>query len=341
MSLLPTMVPTLENITYYQYDEEYEDDNCDKGNVINFGAFATPVIFCVVMVLSLFGNLLVLVILVKYENLKSITNCFIFNLALSDLMFTFGLPFWAHYHMDQWTLGDLTCKAVNFVFYAGFYSSVLFLTVMTLQRYRAVVHPLSDRGENRTRFALFLSLCVWAISLAAAVPATLRNKVQVHYNVVHCQYDDVGWKHAAVYQQNLFFFIAFGIMCFCYSRILKTILKSPTSKKIRTVKLIFVIVVVFLLGWAPYNIVIFLRSFAHLHPFNQCEVSVSLDYAFYVCRLIAFSHCCLNPVFYAFVGVKFRKHLQVIVHKISPPPHASLESQRTRMVVMPSQGSMY
>ncbi|XP_063056199.1 chemokine XC receptor 1-like [Engraulis encrasicolus] len=330
----------MENTSNYNYDTDYESDDCDKSDVIKFGAIATTLFFCVVMVLSLIGNLLVIVLLLKYENLKSITNCFIFNLALSDLMFTFGLPFWAYYHLDQWLLGDFTCKAVNFVFYAGFYSSVLFLTVMTLRRYRAVVHPLSDRGEKRTCFALSLSVCIWVVSFAAAMPATLRNTVQEYYKVIHCQYDDVNWKHAASFLQNVFFFLAFGIMCFCYSRILKTVLNSPTSKRIRTVKLIFVIVVVFVLGWAPYNIVIFLRTFADRYPFNECNVNINLDYAYYVCRLIAYSHCCLNPVFYAFVGVKFRKHLKVMAQKMTLP-QASVESQRTRMVIMPSQGSMY
>ncbi|XP_076135059.1 chemokine XC receptor 1-like [Alosa pseudoharengus] len=336
------MTTTTSSSPTYEYPDYYPDDGCSKADVIVFGAIATPIIFSLVTLLSLFGNLLVLLILIKYENLKSMTNGFIFNLALSDLMFTLGLPFWAYYHhVDQWTLGEVTCKVVNFVFYAGFYSSVLFLTVMSLQRYRAVVYPLSDRGENRTHFAVALSIFVWALSFAAALPATLRSNVQVHFNTSHCQYDDLDFKKAGEYQQNIFFFIAFVIMCFCYTRILQTVLKSPASKRIRTVKLIFVIVVVFLVGWAPYNIVIFLRSFSHLHPFDDCNVSIHLDYAFYICRLIAFSHCCLNPVFYAFVGVKFRKHLKVIVHKISPPPQASLESQRTRMVVMPSMGSMY
>ncbi|XP_062412981.1 chemokine XC receptor 1-like [Sardina pilchardus] len=325
----------------FEYDVEYDTDACIKTGVIEFGSIATPIIFCLVTLLSLFGNLLVLLILIKYENLKSMTNGFIFNLALSDLMFTLGLPFWAYYHIYQWTLGEVTCKVVNFVFYAGFYSSVLFLTVMSLQRYRAVVYPLSDRGENRTQFAVALSFLVWALSFAAALPATLRSRVQMHFDAYHCQYDSLEWKTAGEYQQNIFFFIAFVIMCFCYTRILQTVLKSPSSKRIKTVKLIFVIVVVFVVGWAPYNIVIFLRSFSHLYPFNDCAVSIHLDYAFYICRLIAFSHCCLNPVFYAFVGVKFRKHLKAIVHKISPPPQASLESQRTRMVVLPSMGSMY
>ncbi|XP_063067191.1 chemokine XC receptor 1-like [Engraulis encrasicolus] len=341
----------MENTTNFNYVTDYESDDCDKSNVVKFGAIATPVVFCVVTFLSLIGNLLVIIILLKYENLKSITNCFIFNLALSDLMFTFGLPFWAYYNSYQWLLGDFTCKAVNFVFYTGFYSSLLFLTVMTIQRYRAVVYPLSDRGEKRTCFALCLSVCIWVVSLAAALLSTLRSKVQKHYNIFYCHYDNIVWKRNAAYQQNAFFFLAFGIMCFCYSRILKTVLKSPTSKRIRTVKLIFVIVVVFVLGWAPYNIrrsvcslgdiVIFLKTFAHLPPLNECNVSINLDYAYYVSECVAYSHCCLNPVFYAFVGVKFRKHLTVIFQKIPRPPQASVEFQRTKMIVMPSQGSMY
>jgi len=99
-------------------------------------------------------------------------------------------------------------------------------------------------------------------------------------------------------------------------------LLRPTTqrRKNKTLKLIFTITVVFFVGWAPYNVVIFLKSL-YLWPQTSqttvdstalavmCEASQPLDYAFYVSRLLAFSHCCLNPVFYVFVGVKFRNHL--------------------------------
>ncbi|KAK3518417.1 hypothetical protein QTP70_000600 [Hemibagrus guttatus] len=58
------------------------------------------------VLLNLIGNILVLVTLAYYENVKSLTNIFILNLAVSDLLFTVGLPFWACYYIWGWTLGD-------------------------------------------------------------------------------------------------------------------------------------------------------------------------------------------------------------------------------------------
>lgn len=332
------------NITYdYDYDYDYKDEVCNKEGVVKFGSIATPAFFSVVTILSLAGNILVLVILAKYENLKSLTNIFILNLALSDLLFTFGLPFWAAYHIWGWTFGWLLCKTVTFVFYAGFYSSVLFLTIMTIHRYLAVVHPLSDHGSQRGCYGVTISLIIWAISFGSAVPALIFSSVQKNPHEgdhLHCEYSVPLWKKVSTYQQNVFFLAAFAVMAFCYVRILAAIFKSRSHMRNRTVKLIFSIVAVFFLGWAPYNVVIFLRLLTDhsVAPFNDCEVSMKLDYGFYVCRLIAFSHCCLNPVFYAFVGIKFRNHLKVILQEHCRR-QSTIDSQQIRAI--PSRGSMY
>uniref|UniRef100_A0A8C6UQF9 G-protein coupled receptors family 1 profile domain-containing protein n=1 Tax=Neogobius melanostomus TaxID=47308 RepID=A0A8C6UQF9_9GOBI len=114
----------------YDYVEDYGDEMCNTSNTVEFSKIFNPVFFSIVVALSVFGNTLVIIILIKYENLKSITNAFIFNLAISDLLFTTGLPFWIHYHRNgAWTLGEAACKLVNFVFYVGFYSSVIFCTL--------------------------------------------------------------------------------------------------------------------------------------------------------------------------------------------------------------------
>ncbi|XP_071200797.1 chemokine XC receptor 1-like [Salvelinus alpinus] len=332
-----------KNITYV---DEYTDEVCNKERVVKFGSIATPAFFSVVTILSLAGNILVLVILAKYENLKSLTNIFILNLALSDLVFTFGLPFWAAYHIWGWTFGWFLCKTVTFVFYAGFYSSVLFLTIMTIHRYLAVVHPLSDHGSQKGCYGVTVSLVIWAISFGSAVPALIFSSVQKNPHKedkhLHCEYSVLLWKKVSTHQQNVFFLAAFAIMGFCYVRILRTIFKSRSHTRNRTMNLIFSIVAVFFLGWAPYNVVIFLRLLTDysVAPFNDCEVSVKLDYAFYVCRLIAFSHCCLNPVFYAFVGIKFRNHLKVVLQKLCWR-QSTIDSQQIRATNVPSRESMY
>ncbi|KAJ8377018.1 hypothetical protein SKAU_G00075980 [Synaphobranchus kaupii] len=330
----------------YNYSDDYEDEICNKSKVVRFGAITTPIFFSAVIALSLVGNILVLAILALYETLRSLTNTFILNLALSDLVFTFGLPFWAYDHLWGWTLGEEACKAVNFVFYAGYYSSIVFLMMMTIHRYLAVVHPLSDFGTRRYCYGIIASIIIWIVSFLAATPSLLFTTVQKdphNPTVLYCTYDVITWKTASAFQQNVVFLLAFAVIAFCYVNILATILRSRSHSRHRTVKLIFTIVVVFFVGWAPYNMVIFLRSLTDLsvHPFNQCDISTGLDYGFYVCRLIAFSHCCLNPIFYVFVGVKFRTHLKMILRGFWQPQANGETYRRTSRLNSHSHGSMY
>ncbi|XDV46435.1 hypothetical protein PO909_014329 [Leuciscus waleckii] len=329
-----------EAVTPDYYDTDYVDEICRKDDVVKVGSILIPVFFSLVVVLSCIGNILVLVILALYESLKSLTNVFILNLALSDLLFTFGLPFWASYFIWGWTFGDIGCKAVKFLFYVGFYSSVLFLTLMTIQRYMAVVHPLSD-WEKCRGFSV-APFIVWILSGAVSLLGSCNSKVIPHLNSTYCEYDSVEMKSGIAYFQNAFFFFAFLIMGFCYGRMLQTITKSRTNKRHKSVRLIFCIALVFFIGWAPYNIVMFLKSLTDqkIHPFTDCTVSIRLDYAYYACRLLAFSHCCLNPVFYVFIGVKFRNHLKLILQKIFKKKQ-QLDFSQTRLAKNISQGSMY
>ncbi|XP_037642866.1 chemokine XC receptor 1-like [Sebastes umbrosus] len=297
------------------YSENYEDEMCNKTNVMRFGAIFTPVFFSMVVILSLFGNILVIVILVKYEELKSLTNAFILNLAVSDLFFTTGLPFWAYSHMYGWTLGEYACKLVNFVFYVGFYSSGILLILMTAHRYVAVMNPLSGIVSTTGSKSIITCVIIWAVSIFVSSPAFVFPKVEQN----HCGYPNSYWRLWGTYQQNILFILSSAVFIFCYSQIMCRLLRPTVQRRrSKTLKLIFTLMVVFFVGWAPYNIVIFLKSlYSWPEPpadsktvAKMCETSDPLDYALYISRLFAFSHCCLNPVFYVFVGIKFKNHLK-------------------------------
>ncbi|XP_024134167.1 chemokine (C motif) receptor 1a, duplicate 1 [Oryzias melastigma] len=330
----------------FSYGNDYEDEICEKDDVVKFGSLVTPVFFSVVIALSVTGNILVLVILALYESLKSLTNIFILNLAISDLVFTVGLPFWVYYHVRGWLLPEILCKIVNFVFYTGFYSSILCLTSMTIYRYMVVVCPLTDRCRPKLSTGIFLSFLMWTISIAGAMPSLLQTSItEIHLTDGHsagCEYSSEWWKNASTYQQNLFFVFAFAVMAFCYIQILQKIRRTRSRTKSRAVRLVFCIVTVFFVGWVPYNVVIFLRVLVPTLPkiSEDCDQSKELDYAFYVCRLVAFSHCCLNPVLYVFVGVKFRSHLKSILQK-GFKRESPVEEQQVKTQNFISQGSMY
>lgn len=307
---------------YYAEYNESEGQVCDKTSTMRFGVIITPLFFSIVVIFSLFGNILVIVILTKYENVKSLNNAFILNLAVSDLLFTAGLPFWANYHMYGWTLGERACQIVTYVFYVGFYSSGILLILMTVQRYVAVMNPLSNIVSPKGIYSVLASLVVWVVSVLVAIPAFIFTKV---LDQNHCQYESSYGSLWGIYQQNILFLVSSAVFIFCYSQIMCRLLR-PTAqrRKTKTLKLIFTLMVVFFLGWAPYNIVIFLQSF-DLRPkppadsrtlVRNCEKSKELDYALYITRFFAFSHCCLNPVFYVFVGVKYKNHLKKMLKSL-------------------------
>ncbi|XP_043989986.1 chemokine XC receptor 1-like [Gambusia affinis] len=309
------------------YTGDYEDQNCNQTSVIQFGVTLTVSFFSFVILFSLFGNILVLVILFKYENIKSITNTLILNLAVSDLFFTLGLPFWAYYYMYGWTLGEPACQVVNFIFYVGFYSSGLFLILMTIHRYIAVINPLSSIVSTTGPSGILTSFIIWVVSILAASPVFIYIKVKDDSSSQtfkkYCGYEDSFSSKLGIYEQNALFVLTAYVFLFCYSQIMYRLLR-PTARRRRnkTVKLIFILMVVFFFGWGPYNVVIFLRSLAYGNPptaFDDseikaaCEKHINMEYAFYITRLLAFSHCCLNPVFYVFAGVKFKTHLKKLL----------------------------
>ncbi|XP_076005417.1 chemokine XC receptor 1-like [Genypterus blacodes] len=316
---------TSDPTSYYDHNDysgstvyDYEDEVCKNDSISQVGAVFSVVLFSVVVILSLFGNVVVMVILAKYENLKSLTNAFILNLAVSDLIFTAGLPFWAYYYyMHEWTLGEYACKIVNFVFHVGFYSSGILLIVMTIHRYVAVVNPLSDLMSVKGSYSILASVLIWVVSVLAATPACIFTKV---HQEKHCEYRNSYWNLWGIYQQNILFVLTAVVFSFCYTQIIITLLR-PTAqrRKYKTLKVIFTLMLVFFMSWMPYNVVIFLRSLSSLHPTvadsatlqSSCEnYTKPLDAALYISRIFAFSQCCLNPVFYVFVGVKFKNHLK-------------------------------
>nr|UJZ92590.1 XC chemokine receptor 1-2 [Plecoglossus altivelis] len=317
----------LRNSTANYYSNDYEDEMHDP-NCAWLEKSTIQCLYWIVFVLSLFSNILVLVVLAKYENLRSLTNTLIMNLALSDLIFTVGLPFWAQYHKNGWEWSEPTCKAVSFMFCLGFYSSGFFLIVMTVQRYLAVIFPLSDILWTKSCYSLLVTVGIWALSVLAAMPALIFSQVLTEGIEMksHCGYMHPIKRAWGFYQENALFVVSFFVFSFCYGQILLRLLRpiaTKSQRRYRTVKLIFCLFVAFVVLWAPYNVLTFLRTLSfsqsqeheintvNLLSFNKYRAK--LDCLFYVFRFISCTHCCLNPVFYVFLGVKFKNHLKKIL----------------------------
>ncbi|KAK9980186.1 hypothetical protein ABG768_013569 [Culter alburnus] len=297
---------------------------CKKSNVIQFGAAFLPAFYYTNFLLSLVGNGLVLYIIYKYEKLTTITNIFLLNLVISDLIFAFSLPFWAVYHKSEWIFGSGLCKLVGSCYSIGFNSSILFLTLLTFDRYLAVVHAISAVQSRKKKYAFASSAIVWVLSILASIKDIVFYDVMKGQNGRLCEMTGyiqstlTKWELIGYYQQFLFFFLVpLVIVLYCYSRITIRVMSTRMVEKCRAVKLIFVIVFTFFICWTPYNVVILLKAIKiSFGDPNKC--SEALDYALYITRDFAYLYCCISPVFYTFLGKKFQRHFLKLLAKRLP-----------------------
>ncbi|XP_062373501.1 C-C chemokine receptor type 3-like [Sardina pilchardus] len=306
------------------YEEGVFVPLCPKTAVVDFSAKYLPPFFYINFIISVLGNGLVLYIIYRYEKLSTVTNIFLLNLVISDLLFACCLPFNAVYHASEWIFGRAMCKLVASLFSIGFYSSILFLTLMTFDRYLAVVHAITAAKQRRKAYAISSSVVVWVVSLASSVKELVLHDThsdeqygELCENVGYSQDTLTKWKLFGYYLQFfVFFLIPAAIVLYCYMRITVRVLSTRMREKCRAVKLIFVIVLTFFICWTPYNIVILLKALEESFS-TECP-SDSLDYALFITRNLAFLYCCISPLLYTFVGKKFQNHLRRMLARYFP-----------------------
>lgn len=253
------------------------------------------------------------------------TNILLLNLVLSSLIFMSSLPFNGVYmQLSNWIFGKVMCKIVGSVYYLGFYSSVLFLTLLTFDRHLAVVYSLGGSRVRNRSYAVASCVVVWAVSSLACVKQMILHTSFVNKidNKTYCQeypgsidYLDVEkLRVSGVYIQFILFFVfPLAVIIYCYTMIAITVISSKIVTKFKTVRLIFIIVLLFFVCWTPYNIVLL------MHNENaSCEEAKKRGYALHVTRNLAYIYFCISPIFYTFVGRKFQNYFRQMLVKRFP-----------------------
>lgn len=107
----------------------------------------------------------------RYTKMKTATNIYIFNLALADALATSTLPFQsAKYLMETWPFGELLCKAVLSIDYYNMFTSIFTLTMMSVDRYIAVCHPVKALDFRTPAKAKLINICIWVLASGVGVP---------------------------------------------------------------------------------------------------------------------------------------------------------------------------
>ncbi|XP_053477232.1 C-C chemokine receptor type 8-like [Ictalurus furcatus] len=298
--------------TEYDYSDVVSSQPCDYET---HASRILPVLYSLFFVVGFLGNMLVLWVILRGPQMKSMTDVSLLNLAIADLLLIFSLPFLTHYARDTWVFGRAMCTLVLSVYYIGFYSGIFFIVLMSIERYLAIVHAVFILRIRTKACGILASLVVWIIAIAASFPELLYLGVEETGTEVVCSaypknksHNDV--RSAAFFKMNILgMLIPLSIVGFCYPMVFRRLQTLRTPKKL-AIRLVAVVMVVFFCCWIPYNIAAFLKALELkliLPP--GCELSKTIQFMLQVTEAIAYSHSCLNPFLYVFVGQKFRRNL--------------------------------
>ncbi|XP_037376168.1 C-C chemokine receptor type 3 isoform X2 [Talpa occidentalis] len=309
----------MESTTSYDYENSMP---CEKVSIKELGAQFLPPLYSLVFVVGLLGNVIVVVILTKYRRLRIMSNIYLLNLAVSDLLILFTLPFWVHYvAWHTWVFGNGMCKFLSGLYYMGLYGEIFFIILLTIDRYLAIVHAVLALRARTVLFGIITSFITWGLAGLAALPEFIFYRSVKEFEETSCitiypMGQQVTWKRLQALRMNILgLVLPLLIMVVCYTGIIKTLLRCPSKKKYKAIRLIFVIMMVFFIFWTPYNLILLLSTYQDIFLKDNCEQNKQLDLAIQVTEVIAHTHCCVNPVIYAFVGERFRKYLRHFFHR--------------------------
>ncbi|VDO61410.1 unnamed protein product [Heligmosomoides polygyrus] len=139
---------------------------------LNYYNVLLSIVFFFVFTLSLMGNLLVIItILSKTHRTRSITNFYLLNLAVADLLRSVVcMPLTLLSEITRcWLLGPVMCKAIAFLQPVGVCASAYTLAVIAVERYYAICRPLQSRKWRTKKRALFTISLVWVFSFVCNI----------------------------------------------------------------------------------------------------------------------------------------------------------------------------
>nr|XP_021558606.1 C-X-C chemokine receptor type 2 [Neomonachus schauinslandi] len=286
---------------------------------LEINKYAVVVIYALIFMLNLLGNSLVIVVVLYSRISQSVTDVYLLNLAIADLLFALTLPLWAASKAKGWIFGTPLCKVVSLLKEVNFYSGILLLACISVDRYLAIVHATRTLTQKR-HWVKFICLGIWALSLILSLPIfVFRRAINPPYSSPVC-YEDMGANTTKLrivmraLPQTFGFLLPLVVMLFCYGLTLRTLFEAHMGQKHRAMRVIFAVVLVFLLCWLPYNLVLVADTLMRLRVIKEtCERRNDIGRALDATEILGFLHSCLNPFIYAFIGQKFHHGLLKIM----------------------------
>lgn len=283
-------------------------------------------LYLLLLVLAFVVDTAILFVFYRVKELRNVTNNLLCNMVVADLLFALQTPAEAlSIKYDEWIAGNALCKIHRFLLHAFYNVVIISLTIVSLERYHAICHPMRFKSLNIKSW--ILALVSWIAACILALPqvfvsSTIMSKDRLvcteerpdDYLVVFLCY------HVPLF--ILLYFIPLVILSFTFARVsskLRTVVQRFRSRsrfdicdamKMRRsiIRMLLVVVIVFAVCLTPLTIIELLHVtpvMDQFDPFGTLVVTV---------ETLAFSHALLNPLVSSFMSKEFRKAAKKAFH---------------------------
>ena len=282
----------------------------------------------VISLAAFIGNFLVTLTFLKTPSLRTSTNYYIVNMAISDILSScFNWLLYASEGMltskllITEPLASVLCKLGMYSRIVSQVVSVLSLVLIAVDRYIAIVFPLKTTLVDQRKVRLSLSMFTWIVPIALGCPYLIYTKVVKVDNQLFCR---LLWDLKSATIMNLVGFFVFYctpliVMIILYTRIVKALRRRTKNEDERhrsinnnrqrqqkkTTKILISIVVAFSVCWTPLCVFLALKMFhPDLFVRDQCQILAS--FFFYVFPSLS---AAVNPLILFLFSTNYRQAL--------------------------------
>ncbi|KAM3964287.1 neuropeptide receptor A2 [Aphomia sociella] len=270
----------------------------------------------VCMVLSIVGNICMCAVIIRDRTMRTITNCYLFNLAITDLLMALFVPMEIYiiWIPEVYPLGEEGCR-LHFILYDWLNNcSVLTISAFSLERYLVISKPFLRQTLSLKSRVYKIVAVIWVVSFAFCIPDIFYIDLVERKKFVFC-YVTVPEPLRYLVAIDLFVFFVMPMTCLFVLYVLIAIKLKSAHFKLRNspvngnqyrdkaVKMLAAVAASFFFCWSPYcllRIMMIHPKFSYEDYYDVWRVLNYLCYNGYLSTVI-------NPILYSLMSRKFRQ----------------------------------
>lgn len=308
--------------------------SCPEANANKYVKGVKAAAYILVILLSLFGNVMVVRVVHKNRRMRTITNYLIINMALADLLTTVFniLPtlYWIFRGLDVWAvggwIGETLCKLLNFAQSVSITVSVFTLCAIAFDRFFAIFRPL--KRVITFRVAKGIIGASWMSSIVVAGPQLYVLTTAGEKGRAQCvehwgaPFDEAtAPRDYTIALFVLLYALPLAVIAFLYTVIMLKLWrrrapgqeltlnqenKDRTNRKV--LKMLVTVVIVFALSWLP----LYVRMFVMFAESDRyvCGLPYEMDF---LTLYLGHANSAINPYIYVIFNENYRRGFKSVL----------------------------